>query len=67
MRVKFIRGTALGGIGNDAVPGDVRDLPDQPARAYLIAGRAVQVPAEAAAPPATDPARPPKPATKKAK
>lgn len=67
MRVQFIRGTALGGIGNDASPGDVRDLPEQQARAYLIAGRAVQVPAEAAAPPATDPAPQPKPATKKAK
>lgn len=67
MRVQFIRGTALGGIGNDVIPGDVRDLPDQQARAYLIAGRAVQVPAEAAAPPATDPARTTKTATKKAK
>ena len=67
MRVKFIRGTALGGIGNDAVPGDVRDLPDQQARAYLISGRAVQAPPQIAAPPATEPAPTVKPATKKAK
>jgi hypothetical protein len=67
MRVQFIRGTALGGIGNDASPGDVRDLPDQQARAYLIAGRAVQVPADPPAPPATDHATPVKQVTKKAK
>ena len=65
MRVRFIRGTALGGIGNDAAPGDVRDLPDQQARAYLVAGRAVQVLAEAAAP--AEPPKPAKPATTKAK
>lgn len=46
MLVKFLRGTALGGVGNDAAPGDTRDLPDQQARAYLVAGRAVQVSAQ---------------------
>ena len=67
MWVQFIRGTALGGIGNDAAPGDVRELPDPQARAYLLAARAVQVPADPPAPPATAPATPVKPATKKVK
>lgn len=58
MRVKFIRGTALGGIGNDAEPGDVIDLPDPQARAYLIAGRAVT--ADADQPPPTSPEAPSK-------
>lgn len=63
MWVQFIRGTALGGIGNDAAPGDVRELPDPQARAYLLAARAVQVAAPASTP--ADPAKPTKP--KKAK
>lgn len=41
MRVRFIRGTALGGIGNDAAPGDERDLPDDQATRLVSAGRAV--------------------------
>ena len=64
MWVQFIRGTALGGIGNDAGPGDVRELPDPQARAYLLAGRAIQVPASADPP--AKPAKPTKP-PKKAK
>ncbi|MBP7582297.1 MAG: hypothetical protein KA757_14935 [Vogesella sp.] len=59
MWVQFIRGTALGGIGNDAAPGDVRELPDPQARAYLLAARAVQVAAPANTP--ADPAKPIKP------
>jgi len=66
MRVKFIRGTALGGIGNDAEPGDVLDLPDPQARAYLIAGRAVTAPPAPQADPAPEaPSKPKLP--KKAK
>lgn len=66
MLVKFIRGTALGGIGNDAAPGDVMELPDPQARAYLLAGRVIEVPAAApGATPAADPTKPTKP--KKAK
>lgn len=41
MKITFIRGTALGGIGNDAHPGDVRDLPEQQANALIRSGRAV--------------------------
>lgn len=66
MLVKFLRGTALGGIGNDAAPGDVLELPDPQARAYLLAGRVIQVPAAVPGAPAdADPAKPAKP--KKAK
>lgn len=43
MRVRFIRGTALGGIGNDAAPGDERDLPDTQAAQLIATGRAVPV------------------------
>jgi hypothetical protein len=43
MRVRFLRGTALGGIGNDATPGDERDVPDAQARQLIGAGRAVAV------------------------
>jgi len=50
MLIKFIRGTALGGIGNDAAPGDVRDLPDQQARMLCNTGRAVPEAAAAEAP-----------------
>ena len=66
MLVQFLRGTALGGIGNDAAPGDVIELPDPQARAYLLAGRAIQAPSAApAAPAAADPGKQTKP--KKAK
>ena len=41
IRVRFVRGTALGGIGNDAYPGDERDLPDPEAMRLVTAGRAV--------------------------
>jgi hypothetical protein len=40
-RVLFLRGTALGGVGNDAYPGDIRDLPDVQASLYVAQGRAV--------------------------
>lgn len=46
MRVRFLRGTALGGVGNDAHPGDERDLPAPQATAFIAAGRAVAVAAE---------------------
>ena len=48
MRVRFIRGTSLGGVNNDAHPGDVRDLPDNQAAAFVAAGRAVVVTEEPA-------------------
>jgi len=48
MRIRFTRGTALGGVGNDAQPGDERDLPDLRAIPLVNQGRAVIV--EAAAP-----------------
>jgi hypothetical protein len=41
MKITFTRGTALGGIGNDAYPGDVRDLPDAKAQSLITQGRAV--------------------------
>lgn len=53
-RVRFLRGTALGGIGNDAFPGDERDLPEWQAANYIAAGRAVLVPEPAAEQPALD-------------
>ena len=40
-RIRFTRGTALGGIGNDVAPGDERDLPDGEAHRFVLAGRAV--------------------------
>lgn len=43
MHVSFTRGTALGGVGNDALPGDVRELPDAQAQRLVAAGRAVPV------------------------
>lgn len=43
MKITFIRGTGLGGIGNDAFPGDVRDLPDAQAKQLIAQGRAVAV------------------------
>ena len=42
MRIKFLRGTALGGIGNDAAPGDERELPDHQALAFIAQGRAIR-------------------------
>lgn len=41
MKITFIRGTALGGVGNDAHPGDVRDIPDVQANDLIRRGRAV--------------------------
>lgn len=41
MKVTFIRGTGLGGVNNDAFPGDVRDLPEAQAKQLIAAGRAV--------------------------
>lgn len=41
MKITFTRGTCLGGVGNDAYPGDVRDLPDGQAKQLIAAGRAV--------------------------
>lgn len=41
MKITFIRGTALGGVGNDAYPGDVRDIPEVQARQFIAQGRAV--------------------------
>lgn len=70
MRVRFLRGTALGGVGNDATPGDERDLPDTQAVQLVALGRAVEVVAVAPAPtldPATAPADAPKPTRKKGK
>jgi hypothetical protein len=37
------RGTCLGGVDNDAHPGEVRNLPDAQALALIAAGRAVEV------------------------
>lgn len=45
LRVTFLRGTALGGVGNDANPGDVKEIPAPQARAYILCGRARLVPA----------------------
>lgn len=41
--VQFLRGTGLGGIGNDAHPGDRMTLPEGQAQALIAAGRAVPV------------------------
>lgn len=41
MKITFTRGTSLGGIGNDAHPGDVLDLPDAKAADLIRRGRAV--------------------------
>ena len=49
MKVTFTRGTALGGVGNDACPGDVRDLPDAQAAQLIANGRAVAIVNEPAA------------------
>lgn len=67
-RVRFLRGTGLGGIGNDANPGDERDLPIRQATEFIAGGRAVAVaaaaPIEAPAPQAEETH---KPARKKVK
>jgi len=60
MKITFTRGTALGGIGNDAHPGDVRDLPDARALSLVAQGRAVAgdtSPKKLSAKPAARPAR----------
>lgn len=69
MRVRFLRGTALGGIGNDAAPGDEIDLPDTKAAQLVALGRAVALAAvaPAAAPVAAVEATAPQPKTRKAK
>ena len=41
MKITFTRGTALGGTGNDAYPGDVHNLPDTIAQRLIVQGRAV--------------------------
>ena len=41
MKITFLRGTCLGGVGNDANPGDVRDLPEARANELIRLGRAV--------------------------
>lgn len=48
MRVRILRGTALGGVGNDAYPGEVRDIPAAQAAALVAAGRAQALPDEPA-------------------
>lgn len=48
MRVRILRGTALGGVGNDAYPGEVRDIPAAQAAALVAAGRAEALPDEPA-------------------
>ena len=50
MRVRFLRGTGLGGIGNDAYPGDERDLPNTQAAQLIAGGRAVAIPDSPAVP-----------------
>lgn len=50
MRLLFLRGTALGGLGNDAAPGEQRDIPEPQAQALIARGRAVAIHADAAAP-----------------
>lgn len=65
MLILFTRGTALGGIGNDAAAGDVLDLPDAQARGLIASGRARPAPPVAASAPA-EPPHPPK-TTRKAK
>lgn len=74
MRVRFLRGTALGGIGNDAAPGDEIDLPDTQAAQLVALGRAVALAAvapaavaPAAAPVAAVESPAPQPKTRKAK
>jgi hypothetical protein len=43
MQVRMTRGTCLGGVDNDAHPGEVRNLPDAQALALIAANRAVEV------------------------
>lgn len=67
MLIKFTRGTALGGSGNDAEPGDVCELPTAQALALIQQGRACAVAAPAPssdAEPAADTPRKPKPKAK---
>lgn len=44
--VRILRGTALGGVGNDVYPGETLTLPDGQALALIAAGRAVEADAE---------------------
>jgi hypothetical protein len=70
MRVRFLRGTALGGVGNDACPGEVRDLPNGQAASLVALGRAVaepEAPPDPAPAPAATPAAPASPSRKKGK
>lgn len=39
MKVRALRGFCLGGIGNDAQPGDLLDLPDTQARELMQRGK----------------------------
>jgi hypothetical protein len=68
VRVRFLRGTALGGVGNDAAPGDVRELPTAAAELLIAAGRAQELadahagqPADTAPAPATSAVQAPAP------
>ena len=61
MRVQFTRGTALGGIDNDAYPGDVRDLPAPDAMRLIASGRAIPAPPPQPQAEPDAPARKPKP------
>lgn len=65
MLVKFTRGTALGGVGNDAHPGDVRELPEAQAMRFVADGRAIVADQQDAARIAT-PDAPRQPTRKKA-
>jgi hypothetical protein len=40
IEVEILRGTSLGGIGNDVYPGDRVSLPEPQAQALIAAGRA---------------------------
>lgn len=60
MLIKFTRGTALGGVGNDAEPGAVCDLPAAQAQALIQQGRACAVPAQTSNQPDPEPPRKPK-------
>jgi hypothetical protein len=61
-RVRFLRGTALGGVGNDAYPGELRDLPAWQAAQLIAGGRAVVAPVLPDPPPEPNPEPTPEPA-----
>ena len=48
MLLRFTRGTALGGIGNDALPGELREVPEPQARSLIAKGRAAPAAAHSA-------------------